>query len=67
MGKFESFTKMLESENGPVIAGVGGIVLLVGGHYLTKRNYKVEAKNDKKSLTVAPVVAAEESAEETEE
>ena len=67
MSKFESFTKMLESENGPVIAGVGGIVFLVGGHYLTKRNYKVEARNDKKSLTVAPAAAAEEPAEETEE
>ena len=62
---FDEIVKVFEGENGPVIAGISGITLLVGCHYLTKRNYRVEAKNDKKSFTLGP--AAEAAADETEE
>lgn len=68
MSKIESIAKVFESENGPVIAGIGGIMFLVGCRYLTKGNYRVEAKNDKKSFTLGPASqAAEAAADETEE
>ena len=66
MSKIEAVAKVFEGENGPVIAGISGITLLVGCHYLTKRNYRVEAKNDKKSFTLGPS-AAEAPDDETEE
>jgi hypothetical protein len=43
-------------------------MFLVGCRYLTKGNYRVEAKNDKKSFTLGPASqAAEAAADETEE
>ena len=68
MSKIEVGTKVFEGENGPVIAGIGGIMFLVGCRYLTKGNYRVEARNDKKSFTLGPAAqAAEAAADETEE
>ena len=68
MSKIEAVAKVFEGENGPVIAGISGITLLVGCHYLTKRNYRVEAKNDKKSFILGPSAAEVEAPDdETEE
>lgn len=47
---------ILKSENGPVIAGLGAVVLLVGGHCVTKSRYRVEAK--KESFTMEPAADA---------
>ena len=44
MSKIEAVAKVFEGENGPVIAGIGGLMFLVGCRYLTKGNYRVEAK-----------------------
>ncbi len=52
MMNFDSITDVLKSDNGPVIAGLGAVVLLVGGHYVTKSRYRVEAK--KESFTMEP-------------
>lgn len=52
MMNFESIADVLKSDNGPVIAGLGAVVLLVGGHYVTKSQYRVEAK--KESFTMEP-------------
>lgn len=57
MNNFDEIVKVFEGENGPVIAGIGGIVLLVVCHYLTKRDYRVEVTNDKKSFTLEPATA----------
>ena len=54
MMNFDSITDVLKSDNGPVIAGLGAVVLLVGGHYVTKSRYRVEAK--KESFTMEPAV-----------
>ena len=67
MSKIEAVAKVFEGENGPVIAGISGITLLVGCHYLTKRNYRVEAKNDKKSITLGPAATEAEAVDEIEE
>lgn len=57
MMNFEHIADVLKSDNGPVIAGLGAVVLLVGGHYVTKSRYRVEAK--KESFTMEP--AAEQT------
>ena len=60
MSKFEAMCEVMKSENGPVIAGIGGIVLLVGGYYLTRNRYSAEYKNGDKSVSVTPGQLAEE-------
>ncbi len=57
MMNFEHIADVLKSDNGPVIAGLGAVVLLVGGHCVTKSRYRVEAK--KESFTMEP--AAEQT------
>ena len=57
MMNFESIADVMKSDNGPVIAGLGAVVLLVGGHCVTKSRYRVEAK--KESFTMEP--AAEQT------
>ena len=57
MMNLEHIADVLKSDNGPVIAGLGAVVLLVGGHYVTKSRYRVEAK--KESFTMEP--AAEQT------
>ena len=57
MINLESITDVMKSDNGPVIAGLGAVVLLVGGHYVTKSRYRVEAK--KEGFTMEP--AAEQT------
>ena len=52
MMNLEHIADVLKSDNGPVIAGLGAVVLLVGGHYVTKSRYRVEAK--KESFTMEP-------------
>ena len=59
MINLESIADVMKSDNGPVIAGLGAVVLLVGGHYVTKSRYWVEAK--KESFTMEP--AAEQPKE----
>ena len=59
MMNFDSIADVLKSDNGPVIAGLGAVVLLVGGHYVTKSRYRVEAK--KESFKMEP--AAEQAKE----
>ena len=66
MSKIEAAAKVFEGENGPVIAGIGGIMFLVGCHYLTRNQYRVEAKNDKKSLTLESAAQAAAPADEPE-
>lgn len=55
MSKMEAFEKMFNSENAPVIMGIGGIVALVGIDRVTKNRYRVEGKKD--SITIEPVAA----------
>ena len=57
MMNFEHIADVLKSDNGPVIAGLGAVVLLVGGHCVTESRYRVEAK--KESFTMEP--AAEQT------
>ncbi len=57
MMNLEHIADVLKSDNGPVIAGLGAVVLLVGGHCVTKSRYRVEAK--KESFTMEP--AAEQT------
>lgn len=57
--------EVLKSENGPVIAGLGAVVLLVGGHYVTKSRYRVEAK--KESFTMEPASEAAKVPEKTDQ
>ena len=67
MSKIEAVTKVFEGENGPVIAGIGGIMFLVGCHCLTRNKYRVEAKIDKKSFTLEPASQAAVTADGAEE
>lgn len=55
MNNMEVLTNMVNSENAPVIAGIGGIVLLVGIDRMTKGRYRVEGKKD--SITIEPAAA----------
>ena len=57
--------EVLKSEHGPVIAGLGAVVLLVGGHYVTKSRYRVEAK--KESFTMEPASEAAKVPEKTDQ
>ena len=52
MMNLEHIADVLKSDNGPVIAGLGAVVLLGGGHCVTKSRYRVEAK--KESFTMEP-------------
>lgn len=54
---------MFEGENGSVLAGIAGIVALVGIDLVTKRTYRVDAKKD--SITVTP--AAEDKKPQPQE
>ena len=56
MSNMEALTNMVNSENAPVIAGIGGIVLLVGIDRMTKSRYRVEGKKD--SITIEPAIPA---------
>lgn len=67
MSKFEAICDLMKSENGPVIAGVGGIVLLVGGHYVVNNKYKAEMKKGESSITLAPSTTAPEQANNGQE
>ena len=55
MSNMEALSNMFNSENAPVFAGIGGIVLLVGIDRVTKNRYRVEGKKD--SLTIEPAAA----------
>ena len=55
MTNMEALTNMVNSENASVIAGIGGIVLLVGIDRMTKGRYRVESKKD--SITIEPAAA----------
>ena len=55
MTNMEALTNMVNSENAPVIAGIGGIVLLVGIDRMTKGRYRVKSKKD--SITIEPAAA----------
>ena len=55
MTNMEALTNMVNSENAPVIAGIGGIVLLVGIDRMTKGRYRIEGKKD--SITIEPAAA----------
>ncbi len=57
MSNMEALTNMVNSENAPVIAGIGGIVLLVGIDRITRSRYRVEGKKD--SITIEPATAAQ--------
>ena len=52
MIKLEEIGKMMNSENAPVIAGRGGIVIMVGIDRVTRSRYRVEGKKD--SITIEP-------------
>lgn len=54
MIKLEEIGKMMNSENAPVIAGIGGIVIMVGIDRVTRNRYRVEGKKD--SITIEPAV-----------
>ena len=56
MTNMEALTNMVNSENASVIAGIGGIVLLVGIDRMTKGRYRIEGKKD--SITIEPAAAA---------
>ena len=62
MIKMEEFGKMMNSENAPVIAGIGGIVIMVGIDRITRSRYRFEGKKD--SVTIEP--ATEQKAEAPE-
>ena len=57
MSKFEAFCDVMKSDGGPVIAGVSAITLLVGGYYVTKRNYKAEVQKGDASASLSPASA----------
>ena len=57
MINLEALKDMVNSENAPVIAGIVGIVALVGIDRVTKHSYKVDANKD--SITVAPANTTE--------
>lgn len=57
MIKLEEIKDMMNSDNAPVIAGIVGIVALVGIDRITKASYKVDASKD--SITLAPAAEAE--------
>ena len=63
MIKLEEIGKMMNSENAPVIAGIGGIVIMVGIDRVTRSRYRVEGKKD--SITIEP--AAEPATATVEE
>jgi len=54
MSKFEAMCEVMKGENGPVIAGIGGIVLLVGTHLLTENRYSVEVKDGDTTVSAKP-------------
>lgn len=66
MTNMEALTNMVNSENAPVIAGIGGIVLLVGIDRMTKGRYRVEGKKDSITIEPAAAVAPPKQAQEEE-
>lgn len=60
MSKFEAICDVMKSDGGPVIVGVGAITLLVGGYYVTKRNYKAEVQKGDVSASLSPASASQE-------
>lgn len=64
MIKMEDLKDMMNSENAPVIAGIAGIVALVGIDRITKHNYKMDASKDSVSLAPAQTAKSEESQEQ---
>ena len=66
MSNMEALTNMVNSENAPVIAGIGGIVLLVGIDRMTKSRYRVEGKKDSITIEPAAAVASPEQTPEEE-
>ncbi len=52
MTNMEALTSMINSDNAPVIAGIGGIVFLVCIDRATKSRYRIEGKKD--SITIEP-------------
>lgn len=65
MIKMEDLKDMLNSVNAPVIAGIAGIVALVGIDCITKHNYKMDASKDSASL--APAQTEPEQSESNKE
>lgn len=63
MSKTEVVEKMFDSENGGLIAAIGGIVLVYGIDCITKNHYKADVKKD--SFTLSPS-NADPAAEEEE-
>ena len=53
MSKSEVFEKMMNSENGGLIAAIAGIVAVFGIDRITKYHYRADVKKDAISLTPA--------------
>ena len=56
MSKLEVLKKMFDSENGGLIAAIGGIVAVFSIDRITKNHYKADVKKD--SITLSPPSAA---------
>ena len=53
MSKLEVFEKMMNSDNGGLIAAIGGIVAVFGIDRITKYHYRADVKKDAITLTPA--------------
>ena len=53
MSKSEVFEKMMNSDNGGLIAAIGGIVAVFGIDRITKYHYRADVKKDAITLTPA--------------
>ena len=53
MSKPEVFEKMMNSDNGGLIAAIGGIVAVFGIDRITKYHYRADVKKDAITLTPA--------------
>ncbi len=62
MNRLEVLKKMFDSENGGLIAAIGGIVAVFGIDRITKYHYKADVKKD--SITLSPPSAAPSAYEE---
>lgn len=58
----KDITRVNESADGKR-AGVGGITVLVGGYYLTKRSYKGEVKKGDTTVSLTPASPTPEEPE----
>ncbi|MBR3356959.1 MAG: hypothetical protein IKG46_03940 [Solobacterium sp.] len=63
MSKLEVIEKMFDSENGGLIAAIGGIVLVYGIDRITKYHYTADVNKD--SITLSPS-SADPAADEEE-